>query len=246
MWGKKANKKPLKDAVRAAYEVLAERYDAKIDTKPHNALYDRPNTLSLIGEVAGKHVLDAACGPGKYAEILLEQGAKVTGFDFSPKMVELAKKRNPKAGEFFVHDLSTPLDRFDDASFDAVLCALAMHYIEDWDRVFKEFNRVLRPGGQIVLSIEHPFFCYGYFKSTNYFEIEAVKATWSGFGKKVVVDSYRRSLHDCMQPILENGFVIDAFIEPKPLPEFKQSDPKHYKELMAFPAFLCLRARKSD
>jgi 2-polyprenyl-3-methyl-5-hydroxy-6-metoxy-1,4-benzoquinol methylase len=47
-----------------AYEELAESYAALVDTKPHNALYERPATLSLLPEVRGKRVLDAGCGPG--------------------------------------------------------------------------------------------------------------------------------------------------------------------------------------
>ena len=43
----------------AAYEKLAERYAALIDTKPHNAYYERPAMLSLLPKIQGKHVLDA-------------------------------------------------------------------------------------------------------------------------------------------------------------------------------------------
>jgi 2-polyprenyl-3-methyl-5-hydroxy-6-metoxy-1,4-benzoquinol methylase len=59
-----------------AYETLAEAYASVIDTKPHNAYYERPATLSLLPEVRGKRVLDAACGPGVYAEWLLSRGRR--------------------------------------------------------------------------------------------------------------------------------------------------------------------------
>lgn len=234
----------MKQKIIAAYEDLADNYNAMIDHKPHNAFYDRPNTLALIKSPKGKRILDAACGPGKYAEILLEQGAKVTGFDISPKMVAHAKERNGAKGNFFVHDLTNPLKMFEDASFDIALCALAMHYLEDWNPTIQEFNRVLKPGGTLVLSIEHPFFEHLYFKSEKYFEVEAVQATWSGFGKDIEVNSYRRPLHECLQPLTENGFYIDKLVEPKPVPEFEKYDPRHFKELNEFPSFLCIRAIK--
>ena len=60
-----------------AYEILAEAYASVIDTKPHNAYYERPATLSLLPEVGGMRVLDAACGPGVYAEWLVSRGAEV-------------------------------------------------------------------------------------------------------------------------------------------------------------------------
>ncbi|MEO0331412.1 MAG: class I SAM-dependent methyltransferase, partial [Bacteroidota bacterium] len=120
------------------YNKLAKSYSEKIDYKPHNAFYDRPNTLSLLPKVKGKRVLDAGCGPGKYSEILLAAGATVTGIDLSPKMVEEAVKRNGSSGEFNVHDLTLPL-YFADQLFDIVICPLVLEYIYDWKPVFKEF-----------------------------------------------------------------------------------------------------------
>ncbi|MEM1336178.1 MAG: class I SAM-dependent methyltransferase [Bacteroidota bacterium] len=244
LWGRKVNSGTTREKILGAYETLAERYNERIDHKPHNAYYDRPNTLKLLGEVAGKHILDAACGPGKYAEILLGKGAEVVGFDLSPKMIEMARKRNGKDTLFFVHDLTQPLNRFEDENFDAVLCALALHYIEDWQPVIQEFSRVLRKGGSVVVSIEHPFFEYNYFKSKDYFKVEEVSATWRGFGGRVVVPSYRRPLMACLQPFTENGFYIDALVEPLPVREFEKYNPRHYKELMKFPAFMCFKAVK--
>lgn len=236
-----------KEKILMAYESLADNYNANIDHKPHNAYYDRPNTLTLIEEVNDKSILDAACGPGKYAEILLSQGADVTGFDISPRMVELAKERNKSAGSFFVHDLANPLSMLNDASYDIIICALAMHYIEDWNETIKEFHKVLKPEGRLVISIEHPFFEFNYFKSKQYFNVESVNCTWKGFGKPVEIHSYRRPLEACIIPLTNNGFYIDKLIEPKPVEEFKELDPKHYKELNEFPAFMCIRAiRKAE
>ncbi len=244
MWGRKANSISTKEKILEAYEILAEKYNERIDHKPHNAYYDRPNTLKLVGEVAGKHILDAACGPGKYAEILRNQGADVTGFDLSPKMVEYARERNGVPHLFFVHDLMQPLDMFKGKHFDMVLCALALHYVENWNPVVREFYRVLKKGGSVVVSIEHPFFEYTYFKSKKYFSVEAVKATWRGFGQRVAVHSYRRPLSECLQPFTDNGFYIDELVEPLPVEEFEKHDPKHFKELMEFPAFMSFKAVK--
>lgn len=233
-----------KEKIIAAYEELADSYNALIDHKPHNAYYDRPNTLKLIPEVKGKHILDAACGPGKYAEILMGKGAYVTGFDISPKMVAHAKDRNKGKGNFFVHDMTDPLEMFSESSFDTVVCALAMHYLEDWNQAIQEFHRVLKPNGVMVISIEHPFFEYLYFKSKRYFDVEPVNAIWGGFGKRIKMHSYRRSLNQCIHPITSNGFYIDQLVEPKPVPEFEKLDPRHYKELNEFPGFMHIRAIK--
>lgn len=234
------------DKIISAYETMADRYNELIDHKPHNAYYDRPNTLSLMPEVKDKHILDAACGPGKYAEILLEKGAIVTGFDISPRMVELAKARNQGKGTFFVHDMRLPMSHFENTSFDVILCALAMHYIEDWNPTLREFYRVLKPGGHLVISIEHPFFEFNYFQSKHYFETEPVMCTWKGFGQPVDVHSFRRPLEACIRPLTANGFYLETLLEPKPVEKFKELDPKHYRELNEFPAFMCLRAIRKN
>lgn len=202
--------------------------------------------LKLLPDVRGKIILDAACGPGKYAEILINRGAVVKGFDISPKMVELAIQRNKGKGEFFIHDFSNPISMVEDNSCDIVLCALALQYIEDWTFTIKEFNRVLKSAGTLVISIEHPFFEYNYFKSKNYFDVENVKCTWTGFGRPVEVNSYRRPLGECITPLTNNGFLIDKLVEPKPTKEFEKLDPKHYKELNEFPSFMCIRAIKKN
>lgn len=234
----------VKQKIIAAYEQMAEKYSELIEHKPHNAYYDRPNTLALISEIEGKSVLDAACGPGKYAEILMSKGATVTGFDISPKMVQLAKERNKGKGEFYIHDLAKPFETVESESFDMVLCALALHYVQDWTLTIQEFNRVLKSQGQLIISIEHPFFDYNYFKSKKYFDVEHVKAVWSGFGQRIEVNSYRRPLNECLSPLTENGFYIDKLVEPKPTKEFEALDPRHFKELNEFPSFMCIRAIK--
>jgi ubiquinone/menaquinone biosynthesis C-methylase UbiE len=131
-------------------------------------------------------------------------------------------------------------------SCDIVLCALALQYIQDWSPAINEFYRVLKSNGLLVLSTEHPFYDFNFFKSKKYFEVENVKCTWKGFGQPVEVNSFRRPLNECISPLTDNGFYIDKLVEPKPTIEFERLDPKHFKELNEFPAFLCIRAVKRN
>ncbi len=234
-----------------AYEALAERYAARVDTKPHNACYERPATLSLLPDVAGLRVLDAGCGPGAYADWLLQHGAAhVTGLDLSPRMVALAAQR---LGERFPgrvtlhqHDLNRPLDFLDSAAFDLVICPLVLDYLATWEAVFAEFHRVLRPGGVFVFSAGHPMGDYLYHQTTaRYFETERVAEVWRGFGEPfVTVARYRRPLAATLNPLLAAGFILERLLEPLPTEEFAQADPRDYAELMREPVFLCLRARR--
>lgn len=227
-----------------AYEDLAEAYAAAIDTKPHNAFYERPATLSLLPEVKGKRILDAGCGPGVYSEWLLNRGAEVVAVDASPRMVALAKERTGGRANVRIANLNAPLGFLDDASFDVVLSPLVLEYVRDWRAVFAEFHRVLATGGHLVVSVTHPFFDFTYFESESYFETERVGAEWRGFGRRVHMPSYRRSLGETLNPFGDAGFFIRRILEPKPTVEFKAADPKHFEELMKQPCFLCISAIK--
>jgi SAM-dependent methyltransferase len=228
-----------------AYEALAESYAAVIDIKPHNAFYERPATLSLLPEVKNQRVLDAGCGPGVYSEWLLAHGAEIVAIDASPKMVVLAKERLGVAADVRQADLGKPLSFLDSSYFDLVLSPLVLEYIEDWRSTFAEFYRVLRPSGYLVFSVTHPFFDFLYFKSNRYFDTELVGTQWRGVDPvSVHMPSFRRSLEETLNPLIEAGFRLERILEPKPTPEFKSADPRHYEELSRQPCFLCIRARK--
>lgn len=232
---------------RRAYEELAETYAALAPTKPHNAYYERPATLSLLGEVGGRRILDAGCGPGVYAEILADRGAEVVGFDASENMVGLATERLRGRAEFFWANLEDAWDRLDDASFDLALSALAMDYVRDWSGPLSEFRRVLRPGGRLVFSVEHPastFVRHVYKGGGNYFETEPVGMEWTGFPGRVWMPSYRRSLGSMFGAILGGGFELTGLLEPRPDERFRRADPENHEKLSRMPGFLCFEARK--
>ncbi len=109
-----------------SYQELAEHYAAAIDTKPHNAFYDRPAMISLWPDVRGLRVLDAGCGPGVYAELLAQRGAIVTAVDVSDKMLELARKRLGATADLRLVDLSQPLPMFPSQSFDFINAPLCV------------------------------------------------------------------------------------------------------------------------
>jgi len=229
----------------AAWELLAECFAARVETKAHNAYYDRPAVISLLPTVAGKRVLDAGCGPGVYARWLVDQGAEVVGLDSSEKMLTIARQRLAGRAHFVQADLGQPLG-FLDGSFDLVLCPLVLEYVKDWTSTFKEFFRLLREPGYFVFSAGHPadeFF--EHHAQGNYFATELVDMDWRGFGVEINVPYYRRPLSAMIDPLLEAGFILERLLEPRPIPEFKKEDSHDYEKLMRQPGFICFRGRKS-
>ena len=227
-----------------AYDQLADVYASIIDTKPHNAYYEKPATQSLIGEVADKTILDAGCGPGVYAEWLLNHGAKVIGIDANEKMISHARKRTADKAIFYHANLEEPLTFLENDSVDGVLSPLAITYVKDHRSLFSEFSRILRPKGWFVFSTEHPFFSYRYFKIENYFNTQEVSCDWHGFGKPVRMPSYYHSLGTISEALYKSGFVTQRIVEPKPTEKFKINDPVSHQKLMQFPLFICIKAIK--
>lgn len=153
-----------------AYDELADAYAAQADTKPHNAYYERPATMSLIEEVYGKKILDAGCGPGVYSKWLLDRGAQVVSIDASEKMLSHARQRTENRAICYRANMEDGLPFLDSSSFDGILSTLAVGYVRDQKALFAEFHRLFRKGGWFIFSTDHPFSSYQFFK----FVIETV------------------------------------------------------------------------
>jgi SAM-dependent methyltransferase len=98
-------------------------------------------------------VLDAACGTGRHAAVLVKQGCRVIGVDLSTAMLNVARAKLKKRADLRLGDIHhLPLEV---AEVDAAVCSLALTHLEDLQRPLAELRRVLRPGGQLVLSDIH-------------------------------------------------------------------------------------------
>ena len=112
-----------------AYDALAESYAALVDTKPHNAYYERPATLSLLPDVEGKRVLDIASHDGRWTMAAIDAGAShVLGIEARKALVDAAHATfakyavMPKKFGFITGDVHDVLTRVPPGSIDTVLC----------------------------------------------------------------------------------------------------------------------------
>lgn len=223
------------------YDRFARAYSDDAEHNAFNALYERPESLRLMGDVAGFRVLDAGCGSGTHAAALLARGAIVTGIDKSSGMLALARERLGSAATLFEADLAAPL-RFADGDFDRVLAALVLHYIEDWSMPLREFRRVLAPSGKLVISTHHPFCDHVLAGSGDYFGTFQLDDRWEKGGEIMEMRYWRRPLHAMTAALSAAGFTIDAITEPLPLPEARERFPADYKLLSTQPQFLFFAA----
>jgi demethylmenaquinone methyltransferase / 2-methoxy-6-polyprenyl-1,4-benzoquinol methylase len=142
------------DGVRSMFDRIAPVYDAM----------NRALTLGLDGRwrrltaqavvTPGARVLDACCGTGDLALAARTEGGRVTGLDFSERMLERARRKS--AGVDWVKGDLLELP-FADGSFDAATVGFGVRHAEDLRRALRELRRVLRPGGRLaVLEIVRP------------------------------------------------------------------------------------------
>lgn len=135
--------------VEPGYTQWAPKYDG-----PNPAIAgEQPVVHAMLADLPRGVALDAACGTGRHAAKLAELGHEVIGVDTTEAMLAVAREKAP-AVDFRAGRLEAlPVD---DASVDLVTCALALTHVPDLMPVMLEFARVLRPGGQAVLSDMHP------------------------------------------------------------------------------------------
>src|SRR5215207_7690714 len=150
------------------YDGFAESYSMDNESSLFNAYYERPAMIDLAGDVNGHRVLDAGCGSGPLSAALLAKGAIVTGFDSSSAMVKLARQRLGENAALHVADLSQPLP-FADGAFDDVVVSLVLHYLRDWTAPLAELRRVVKPGGRVIVVVNHPVLLKMVHRETDYF-----------------------------------------------------------------------------
>jgi SAM-dependent methyltransferase len=204
------------------YDSFAEAYTASNEHNLINAYYERPAMLALAGDVAGRRILDAGCGSGPLFATLRDRGAVVTGFDKSAGMVELARQRLGDGADLQVAELGSPLP-FPDDTFDDVTASLVLHYLEDWGPALAELRRVLKPGGRLIASVDHPFVTNlahreagrepDYFATYNWVE------EWSVGGQTALFSFWARPLHAMIDAFTGAGFRIAVISEPPPAPD---------------------------
>jgi SAM-dependent methyltransferase len=222
------------------YDRLAEAYTESNQDGIYNAYYERPAMLALAGDVTGRRILDAGCGSGPLLAELRERGAEVSGFDLSPGMLDLARRRVPEA-DLRVADLAAPLP-YADAEFDDVIISLVLHHLEDWAPPLAELRRILKPGGRLLISVDHPFAVHMIHRAegrrTDYFETYNWTEEWDHGGEPVLMSFWNRPLHAMTGAFTAAGFTVTEIAEPLPVPEAREMFPEDYRALTTSPSFL--------
>lgn len=175
-----------------------------------------PAIFQLLGEIRGRHILDAGCGQGYLSRMLARLGARVTGVEPTPVFFDYLVAREdaePLGITYLQRDLSD-FDRFESA-FDAVIANMVLIDIPDYESAMRNCVTALKPGGTFIVSLGHPCF-------------EEASDLWPGkryvevgeyFDEYVTRQPFGFNFHRCLSTylnlIIDLGCTIRRLIEPQ-------------------------------
>ena len=203
----------------------------------------------LLGDLKGKRVLELGCGNAQRSIAFSRQGATAIGIDFSPGMIEAAKRlceRESARVELRLGDLAD-LAFLRADSVDLVFSVYALSYVRDFERVFRQANRVLKAGAPLVFSVPHPAFAVVDDASPeqppvvarSYFDRSPVTRQRDGD----TVDTYHHTTADLLMGLIRAGYRVDTVVEPEWAPR-GPADRFVHQSLRHLPPALVVRARK--
>lgn len=214
---------------------------------------NNPATFKLIGDVRDQLVLDVACGEGYNTRILARKGAKVTGVDFSEKLIDLAKQEEAKEElgiSYHVLD-ATDLKEFSSNHFDLVTCFMALQDIEHYRRAISEGSRVLRNRGRLIFSIPHPCFSKIVVNgkkistATRYFGSVTHPIHWDmeRLDTPFKTTAFHRTLTDYFEALHKSKLFVARLVEPRPTQEGLRKHPP-LREVLVIPQSIIIEAVK--
>ncbi len=142
------------------FDLWADGYDQDVGLSDEENTYPFAGYKQVLGTIfrevmkrGAKDVLDVGFGTGVLTARLYEQGCRIWGQDFSPRMVEITQKKLPEAQLYcgsFADGLVPALKR---QTYDAVIATYSLHHLSDEEKaVFvRELKGQLRPGGVLII-----------------------------------------------------------------------------------------------
>ena len=200
-----------------AWEANAEHWDDYMgdDSNEWHRDLVRPRVTALLDPHPGERILDIACGNGNYSAYLADMGVMVTAFDFSPRMVGLARRRRQHTMvpiDFRVADASDAEDIAslgEPGGFDKAVCNMGFMDISDIGTLLAGIHRLLAPGGTLVFATQHPCF-------VTLTDLYLTPHTYLGDaipGQPVPHNYHHRSLQDIMGACFKTGFIVNGLME---------------------------------
>ncbi len=209
--------------VSDGWDESADAWIAFVDAgDPNRELLLDPVMLKLCGGLEGVRVLDVGCGEGRFARRMAARGAMVTGIDPTDRLIEVARIRG--GGPTYDLGIAETLP-YEDAAFDLVVSYVQLVDVPDYRTAIFEMARVLRLGGNLVVSNLNGFVTSvmtGWHRDAagnklhypvdRYFEERPEPTSWQG----IEIVNWHRPLSSYMKAFLDAGLLLRDFREPWP------------------------------
>ena len=242
------------DSSTECWERVADEWVGHADSNDYRNQLLMPLTLRMLGDVSGQRILDLGCGEGGYARELARRGAAVVGVDGSERLIAVARQRTAATGldGKYVCANASRMEEIASGTFDLVLAAMSLMDVEDYPGAVAEAHRVLRAGGELLMSITHPCFMppvshwvkdqagqARFFAVDRYFDRGGWEERITPRFTAPVIRRHR-PLEDYVTAALEAGFALRELREPTVTGDDLKKSPRFWK-LQRIPYFLFLR-----
>jgi ubiquinone/menaquinone biosynthesis C-methylase UbiE len=230
-------------SARASWDRAADAWEAGQESGRDYYRHEffGPVQATTCGDVDGMRLLDVGCGTGYFAREMARRGAHVIGVDVAPRMIDHARRHEAASSlgvEYRVGDAAEIATWFPATSFDMVTSCMALQDMPDVPAVLRAVHTVLRPHARFVASITHPCTDTPFREwqrddagqkrclcIDRYFDRVAVEYTWRGWEYDFTTPAVHAPLEDWFKWILDAGFQLRAFREPRPTEQALRKQP---------------------
>jgi ubiquinone/menaquinone biosynthesis C-methylase UbiE len=206
------------------WEQIADIWDQAVGEEGdiRHKLVINPIVSKLLGDLQGKVVLDAGCGNGYLARRMAKTAKKVVAVDFTEGLIERAKERSVGITNIEYHVENIEELSLSDHSFDVVLSNMVLMDLERLDKAVKEFSRVVKKDGLIIISTQHPCFenAHKDYPLRNEKQEEIGRVITDYFTSGLVVDKYEGFPHyhwmlsEYLNAFSKNNLFLQEVLEP--------------------------------
>ncbi|NHA02945.1 class I SAM-dependent methyltransferase [Mucilaginibacter sp. HC2] len=220
-----------------AYDIWAGSYDSQPDNLMlhlDGQLFER--LISKV-DIQNKQVADIGCGTGRHWSLLLsKEPGTLTGFDVSGGMLKKLNEKYPQAHTHMITD--NLFSVIPDETYDVIISTLTVAHIEDIEEAMQAWSRLLKSGGELIITDFHPHIL-----------ASGGKRTFKHNNAVMAVRNYVHPIYTIKDALLRNNFQLllqkEIKIDETMKPFYEKQNALHvYEKYKGFPVIYGIHLKK--